>query len=121
MTHTWPPTLADFKTDLGLDPDVELSEDAKLSTDLAGAVAYVQRVRPSLNFAGDPFCTDEDEQITDDIWQGTLAYARRLHERRKTQDGVVNMGDMGIGRIPSTDPDIERQLGIGRFQEGATA
>lgn len=118
MTHTWPPLLADLKTDAGVPPD-NTDDDANLLTDLASAVAYVQRVRPTFNYTNDP--VSDDCPVTDDLWAGTLAYARRLFTRRRSPDGVISMGDLGVGRVPTVDPDIDRMLGIGRFAEPVTA
>jgi hypothetical protein len=111
--HTWPPLLADFKTDLGISLS-DVDNDANLSSDLAAAVAYVQRVRPTFDYANNPM--DCKVPVTDDLWNGTVAYARRLYQRRRSPDGVVSLGDQGVGRVPVSDPDIERMLGIGRYQ-----
>lgn len=118
MTGTWPPVLADLKTDMGISAD-HTDEDTNLSSDLASAVAYVQRVRPTFNYDQDPL--NEDCAPTDDLWNGTLAYARRLFTRRRSPDGLVDMGDLGQGRVPTVDRDIDRLLGIGNYAEGLFA
>jgi hypothetical protein len=112
---TWPPSLADLKAELNI-PDGDTSQDINLSTDLASAVAYVHRVRPDVNYTND--ITNCLPGPTDDLWAGTLGYARRLFTRRRSPDGVVDMGDLGTGRVPMTDVDIDKALSVGRFAEG---
>ena len=118
MSHTWPPTLDDLLADMQV-PDTVTGDDTNLSTDLAAAVAYVQRVRPTFNYAADPLC--DDPAPTDELWQGTLAYARRLATRRRSPDGLIDMGEFGQGRVPTVDRDIDRLLGIGNYAEPVIA
>lgn len=118
LARTWPPTLTDLKNDMDIPPS-NTDDDGRMATDLAAAIDYVQRVRPSFNYGGDLFCSDEPP--TNDIWQGTLAYARRLVTRRRSPDMLIDMGQLGAGRVPSVDRDIDRMLGIGQFAEGVTA
>lgn len=111
----WPPTLDDFKADLpGTYADDE--DDASLAIVLAAAIAYVQRVRSDLVGvaleAPDPGA---------DFELGVLRLARRWDERRKSPDGIVSLGDLGSGRVPGVDPDIERMLGIGRWGKSVFA
>lgn len=112
---TWPPTLADLKTDLiNQDPDDD-RDDAKLDLDLSAAVAFVERVRgEDFNLTGES--DSELPEATDDLVLGTLRMAGRWGNRRRSPDGLVSLGaDLGSGRIPSFDPDIERLLGVGRY------
>lgn len=51
-----------------------------------------------------------------DLHLGTLRLAGRWHTRRRSPDGLVAMAELGMGRVPSFDPDIERLLKIGRFR-----
>lgn len=107
----WPPTLEAFKADRKVTDD---RDDVPLAADLAAAIAYVERVRGSdFNFSG-----DEESGVpepTDDLVRGTLMYAARLFQRRKSPDGVVFQGDLGTGTVPGFDSDIEKLLGVGRF------
>jgi hypothetical protein len=47
---------------------------------------------------------------------GTVRLAARWHNRRRSPDGMLDMGELGNARIPTGDPDIERLLGIARFR-----
>lgn len=86
-----------------------------------GSVSDVQAVVGDVVFAG----IDEDITVapdpSDTLVDGTLALARRWYTRRRSPDGLVSMADLGISRIPSIDPDIERMLGIGRFRKAVFA
>jgi hypothetical protein len=116
MTNTWPPTVADVKIDAGITVD---TDDTVLATELAAAVAFVRDKRKRFNYDADPLC--DLPNPTDDLWLGTVRLAGRWHSRRRSVDGLVDMGDLGAARVPSVDPDIERLLGIGRFAKGAFA
>lgn len=107
---TWPPTLAELKADIGIEDD---RDDAQLTTVLAAAVSFVQRVRPG------PLGTAPDG--TDDLVLGTLRLAGRWHVRRRSPDALIQMGELGASRVPSFDPDIERLLGIGRYAKAVFA
>jgi hypothetical protein len=112
-THVWPPSLDDLKQDMNIPLDNN-EDDLNLTSDLAASVAYVQRVRPTFNYTGD--LDSCDPAPTDDLWSGTVAYARRLNSRRRSPDGMVSSADMGSTRVTSVDRDIDRLLGIGSFQ-----
>ena len=112
----WPPQLQDLKTDLGV-PDNR--DDVTLAEDLDAAVATVEReLWGDFNFDG----TMVDEAglplpiPPPDVVLGTLRLAGRWHNRRRSPDGVIDMGELGTARIPSFDPDIERMLGVGRYR-----
>jgi hypothetical protein len=108
----WPPELQELKDDLGLTDD---RDDASLSVLLDAAVAYVEReLYGEFDFDGTlaglvPFPTQ-------DVSTGTIRLAGRWHNRRRSPDGLIDMGELGNARISSYDPDIERMLGIGRFR-----
>lgn len=114
----WPPTLDALKTDLrsrGEDPFTLDPDDDRLTQVLDAAVAFVERVRAgAFNFDGD--LGSELPDPTSDLELGTLRLAGRWHTRRRSPDGLVEMGELGAGRVPSFDPDIDRLLGIGRFR-----
>lgn len=110
---TWPPTLADLKTDLGPEYTTPDPKDAQLQQVLDAAVSFVERVRPEFNYDADPLV--ELPEPSPDLVLGTVRLAGRWHTRRRSPDGLVSMGELGTGRVPSFDPDIERLLGIGRF------
>lgn len=108
---TWPPTLAQFKSDM----DIELSDvrdDVRLAEQLAAAVSFVQRVRPRFNYEGTPVSAYPDP--TADLILGTKRLAARWYSRPRSPDGLIPMGDLGTSRVPSFDPDIDRLLRIGR-------
>lgn len=107
---TWPPTLADLKSDMGVTDD---RDDDRLAMVLAAAVAFVQRVRPRFDYTGDALAGLPAP--TDDLWLGTLRLAGRWHVRRRSPDALVQMADLGASRVPPFDADIERLIGIGRY------
>lgn len=108
---SWPPTLDELKSDMGIDL-LDLRDDEQLQQVLDAAVQYVQRQRRrSFNF-GDPLSDLPD--VTADVRLGTLRLARRWHTRRRSPDALIDMGELGVSRVPSFDPDIEALLGIGR-------
>lgn len=108
----WPPTLADLKADMGIDPS-DTRDDQQLTTVLAAAVAFVARVRPG------PFGTPPEP--LDDLILGTLRLAGRWHVRRRSPDALIQMGELGASRVPAFDPDIERLLGIGKYSKAVFA
>jgi|ERR1700758_256485 len=119
-THTWPPTLADLKVVLGNpNPTQPHKDDARVNDSLVAAISYVQDRRRTFNYSGD--ITSCLPPVPDHIWEGTVRLAERWDRRHNSPDGVVSMGDMGTGRVPSVDADIERMLGLGRFAGPVTA
>lgn len=108
----WPPYLSDLKDDLGAADD---RDDVALAQVLAVATAFVEQVRGGeFNFAA-----DEDSTLpypSPQLQLGTLRLAGRWFNRRRSPDGLIDMGELGATRVPSVDPDIERMLGIGRFR-----
>lgn len=108
----WPPQLQDVKEYVGVSDN---RDDATLIAALDAAVSYVEDVLAgSYNFIGDPLSLLPAPSPR--VVQGTLLYAFRLHNRRRSPDGTIDMGELGAARIPSNDPDIERLLGIGRWR-----
>jgi hypothetical protein len=96
---------------MGIDADDD-RDDEKLTQVLAAAISFVERVRPCFNYKGD--LGSDLPAPTDDLVLGTIRLAGRWHIRRRSPDALVDMGELGSGRIPSFDPDIERLLRIGR-------
>lgn len=113
---SWPPTLAALKVDLKIDPG-DTRDDVTLQSELDSAVAIVARVRKGA-FQFDPTDPAQFTLIapTADITLGTLRLAGRWHARRRSPEGLVDLGDLGASRVPGSDPDIDRLLGIGRFR-----
>ena len=111
----WPPTLDDLKEDRSIDLD-DTRDDARLQQVLDAAVLFVQRVRPEFRY--DQLNPDQFDlpDPTADLHLGTLRLAGRLHTRRRSPDGSIDMGELGSGRVPSFDPDIDRLLRLGRHQ-----
>lgn len=111
---SWPPTLEVLKEDLSI-PAEDERDDASLQRMLDASVSYVERVRAgSYNFTADPL--SDLPAPPADFELGILRQAGRWHTRRRSPDGLVDMGEMGQGRVPSFDPDIERMLGIGKYR-----
>lgn len=110
---TWPPTLDDLKNDRNIDATDDRA-DARLQVTLDAAVAFVERVRPEFRFDTDDATQTFLPVPTADLWLGTLRLAGRWHERRRSPDALIQMAEMGAGRVPSFDADIDRLLGIGQ-------
>jgi len=110
----WPPSLDELKTDMKIDLD-DTRDDDRLAQVLDAAVDWVQRNRPDVAY--DPFTPDLDPP-TRDHRLGTLRLAARWHLRRRSPDGMINMGELGLtGRVTTYDNDIDRMLRIGRHQK----
>lgn len=107
----WPPLLPALKLDMGIAVD-DTRDDTRLQTQLDAAISFVERIRPRFNYDEDPESTCPAP--TDDLVLGTLRLAARWHTRRRSPQGLVDMGELGTARIPSFDPDIDRLLRIGR-------
>lgn len=114
--HTWPPTVADVQTDIGIGTDID---EAVLTNELAAAVAWVQGKRKRFNYDNDPLC--DFPAPTDDIWLGTVRLAKRWHDRRRAGAGSIYGGDGATDTVPYVDPDIAQLLGIGKWAKGAFA
>jgi len=113
-TAGWPPLLADVRRELGRKPS-DTADDPLIQSQLDAAVDYVQEQRGGdFNFAGDPLSLLPPP--TRAVWQGTVELAKRWHHRRASPDGLVDMGELGSARVPGSDPDIDRKLGIGRYR-----
>lgn len=111
----WPPTLANLKADMGIQAD-DTRKDEQLSYDFNAVYSFVADRKKGL-YRFD--LTDPDQmQLPDpphDFRLGILRLASRWNDRRRTKDGTIRMEELGIGRVASTDPDIDRMLRLGRF------
>lgn len=109
----WPPTLADLKVDAGVAAD-DTRDDPVFTQNLAAAVDFVERVhRTRYQFVEESGSVLPAPDVA--MCLGTIRLARRWKERRMSVDALVQMGEFGAARVPSFDPDIERQLRIGRY------
>lgn len=116
MTESWPPSLDQLKVHMKV---TDSRDDERLQLVLDAAVVYVQRVHADRWSFGDQFSELPDVPV--DIALGTMSLAARLHLRRRSPDGLVSNGDLGVARVATTDPDIERLLRIGRFRRSVIA
>jgi hypothetical protein len=108
----WPPQLRELKGDLGVADD---RDDVALATVLGAAVEFVEQARGGdFNFTADPASTLPTPTAL--LFLGTVRLAGRWFNRRRSPDGLIDMGELGATRVPSVDPDIERMLVIGRFR-----
>lgn len=110
----WPPQLEDARRELKR-KSTDTADDVLLQARLDAAVSYVEEAREGdFDFDGGlPLLPDP----TPHLWQGTVELAIRWYIRMSSPDGLVNAGDgLGAVRIPTTDADIERKLGIGRYR-----
>lgn len=98
-------SIDDLKNDQSLDGQLTDRDDEALQRCLSAAMMWVQRHRPDLDFLG-PWTVPADVQL------GTLRLAARWFVRRVSPDGMLNLGDMGVGQVMRSDPDIYLQLGI---------
>jgi hypothetical protein len=114
----WPPVVDDLKEDIGREVE-DVRDDVRLQTVLDAAVAFVERVHAGrYDFTGADLTLPDPP---DDICLGTLRLAGRYHARRRSVDGLVDMAELGLARIPSFDPDIDQLLRIGRWSPGVFA
>lgn len=112
-SFVWPPTLADLKIDQGI-PANDTRDDAKLGQVLAAAVRFIEDVHDENYDFGQESGTD---LLAADVLLGlgTIRLAFRWHTRRRSPDALVAMSELGAGRVPSFDPDIDRMCRIGRY------
>lgn len=104
----WPPQLQDVK---GVSTDSR--DDVALQDALDAAVDWVEDARAGdFDFGDDPTLPEPPYRV----FRGTIQLAKRWVNRLNSPDGLVDMGELGAARIPSVDPDIERQLGVGRWR-----
>lgn len=109
----WPPLLDDLKVDAGIDAD-DVRDDASLEQNLSAAIAFIERVhRETYDFAGESGSELDPPEAS--LALGTVRLALRWKSRRRSPDALVSMGELGAGRVPSFDVDIDRMLRIGRF------
>ena len=112
-------TLAGLKKDMKRAVD-DTRDDDELTIQLDAAVAFVEGVHAELyDFTGAGSSTLPPP--TPDRVLGTYRLAARWFARRKSPDAVIAMAELGAGRVPSFDPDIDRLLGIGRYMESRFA
>lgn len=116
--------FSDLKTDLGIEAD-DNRKDAEIQRNLDASLDYVRRVRADLDWtAGSESESESDSELPDptaDNLLGVVRLAARWFDRKKSLDGVVELGDMGSARIPAYDSDIEKLLGIGLFADPVIA
>lgn len=114
----WPPTIDEFKAHLrtrGETTDVLDDDEDRLTLPLQAAVAEVERIHAGRYQFVDPPDPESPLPVPGaNLILGTLMLAARLHTRKRSPDGLIDMGEMGSSRIPSFDPDIDRLLRIGR-------
>lgn len=113
-----PATVTSVRTFLGVDPASDV-DTAALEAAVAGANAYVARMRPD-------WCTDE---TTGDVlvsWpvdadQAATMQAARDYGRRGSTSGVAAFQDVGVSMLPRMDPDVRRLLQLGEYQPPVVA
>lgn len=112
-SFVWPPELDDLKIDNGIELD-DHRDDDKLGQVLAAAVSFIEGVHEeTYTFSGEP--TDLQPAADVLLGLGTVRLAYRWHTRRRSPDALVSMSELGAGRVPSFDPDIDRMCRIGRY------
>lgn len=112
---SWPPTLENLKIDMGI-PVNDTRDDAPLSYDFNAVYSFVAERKAGI-YQFD--ATDPDQlelpEPGHDFRLGILRLAARWNSRRRTQDATIRMQELGIGRVASSDPDIDRMLKLGRY------
>lgn len=115
----WPPTLADLKIDMQIDEGDE-HNDPELQVVLDAAVTFIEGQHDeNYNFADESGSTLPAPDK--DLMLGTCRLAWRWHTRRRSPDALVQMGELGSGRVPSFDTDIDRLCRLGRYAPPVTA
>lgn len=117
MPESWPPDLAELKDDMKI--GTETRDDNRLQTVLDAAVSYVEDIHDGRWAFSDQLSALADPPAS--VRLGVLRLAGRLHLRRRSPDGLVSNGDLGVARVATSDPDIERLLKIGRFRGSVIA
>jgi hypothetical protein len=117
MSESWPPSLDELKLDLKTGP--ETRDDGRLQQVLDAAVAFVEEIHEGTYAFGDQLSALPE--VPASVRLGVLRLAGRLHLRRRSPDGLVSNGDLGVARVATSDPDIERFLKIGRFRRSVIA
>jgi hypothetical protein len=114
----WPPDLDDVRDELKRE-SADVAGDHLLQSALDAALAFVRRpVGRAALFNVSGALTGPASLLPSpdaDLAYGTARLAVRLHTRRRSPDGLVDLGELGQVRVPSFDPDIDRMLGIGRW------
>jgi hypothetical protein len=82
--------------------------DGQVERARAAAAAYVERVRPDLDWSAEGFDPGPD------IREGGILLAARWHARRSSPAGLASYAEFGPADVPRLDVDVERLLGIGR-------
>jgi hypothetical protein len=116
---SWPPILDDLKDDMKI---VDTRDDDRLQVVLDAAIAFVQTVHDGrYDFTGDLVPLGPLPPPSSTIELGTIRLAGRWHIRRRSPDGLVQAGELGSTRVTSFDPDIDRQLKIGKYARAVIA
>lgn len=108
-------TLDEFTNELNESAPDDLAADdrERLERCFDAAVEFVERIhRGRFNFTGSPQSTLPAP--SKNLKLGTLMLARRWDTRRRSPQGLVDMGELGSTRVLSFDPDIDRLLRLGR-------
>ena len=114
QSSLWPPQLDDLKAEIGRSRN-DTVDDPQLQLDLDAAVAYVEReLYGDFDFTGTSATLPAP---TGDVFLGTLRLAFRWWNRRRSPEGVIDLGDVGmVTRVARIDSDVERMLGIGSYR-----
>lgn len=99
-----PPTVADVKSFLGLDP-MDTFDDAWVDQSLKAAVDYVRDRLPGCNW----------DMPSPRQRLGLILLAGRFYERRGADGNDVNAGYEFGGPIPMIGREIQELLGLGRY------
>lgn len=111
----WPPTLEQLKGDIKQQGLGTPQDDDVLQSILDAAVEFVQDRKRKFRYDE----TDPDQMDlpppSADLWLGTIRLAARWNARRRSQDAMINMQELGVTRVSSGDSDIDRMLRLGRY------
>lgn len=110
FAQVWPPTVEDIKNDKTITDTID---DDALEVQLGAAIDFVMRTGPDYNYAND--VTSLLPVVPRERILGTMRLAARWYARRSSPEAMISLGELGAGRVPSFDPDIDRMLRIGRF------
>src|SRR5580765_2263351 len=83
------------------------ASDERLKSAHKAAEAFI---RARCTWAPDPAEGDDWPPAPDDLVQAVGFLTARFLARRNSPDGLVGMGDLGVGRVTVSDRDVDRLI-----------
>lgn len=95
-------------------PQLVDAEDARVA-----AAAQVERARPDLVTVDATGVAVMVDPVDPDVIKAAQLLAARLYARKGSPQGLASYGDFGPAPVTRLDPDVERLLGVGRYDRPA--